>query len=91
VIKGEIRIGDRAYLYPDRIAVVRANGDPIDLMAELRKARVRGLINRNHDTFRLFLVLPAAQSYPVFAQRFALLLIGQFEMTKAFIRLIESG
>lgn len=65
VVDGEIRIGDRAYLQPDRIAgvlaqgadiLVRAgwrgarwlddDGDPLDLMAELRKASSRGLIDR---------------------------------------------
>jgi hypothetical protein len=65
VIKGEIRIGDRAYLQPDRIAavleagadiVVRAgwrgarwrdaDGDPVDLLAELRKAAAGGLLDR---------------------------------------------
>ncbi|HEX8836276.1 MAG TPA: transposase [Candidatus Acidoferrum sp.] len=66
VIKGEIRIGDRTYLQPDRIAevidqgadiVVRAgwkgarwldpDGRPLDLIAELRKAASRGLIDRS--------------------------------------------
>jgi hypothetical protein len=65
VVKGEIRIGDRAYLQPDRIAdvldqeadiLVRAgwkgarwldaDGEPLDLIAELRKASSRGLIDR---------------------------------------------
>jgi hypothetical protein len=65
VVKGEIRIGDRAYLQPDRIAVVLeagadiivragwrggrwldADGNPLDLLAELRKAAGRGLIDR---------------------------------------------
>jgi Transposase DDE domain len=65
VIKGEIRIGDRAYLQPDRMArvldagadvLVRAGwrgaswldakGEPVDLLAEFRKAAVRGLIDR---------------------------------------------
>lgn len=65
VVEGEIRIGDRAYLQPDRIGevlaagadvVVRAgwksarwldaDGNPIDLCAELRKATARGLIDR---------------------------------------------
>jgi Transposase DDE domain len=65
VVEGEIRIGDRAYLQPDRIGdvleagadvVVRAgwksarwldaDGNPIDLCAELRKAAPRGLIDR---------------------------------------------
>ena len=65
VVKGEIRIGDRAYLQPDRIAdvldqeadiLVRAgwkgarwldaNGDLLDLIAELRKASSKGLIDR---------------------------------------------
>jgi len=65
VVKGEIRIGDRAYLQPDRMAVVLAagadvliragwksacwldaEGHPIDLVAELRKAAARGLIDR---------------------------------------------
>jgi hypothetical protein len=63
VIKGEIRIGDRAYLQPDRIGavldkgadiIVRAgwkarwrdvHGDPVDLIAELRKAP-DGLVDR---------------------------------------------
>src|ERR1700682_4507750 len=65
VIAGEIRLGDRAYLQPDRMAsvieagadvVIRAGwksacwldakGDPLDLVAELRKAEARGLIDR---------------------------------------------
>ena len=65
VVKGEIRIGDRAYLQPDRIAAVidagadvivragwkgarwlDADGDPLDLFAEFRKAAARGLIDR---------------------------------------------
>jgi hypothetical protein len=65
VVKGEIRIGDRAYLQPDRMAVVLeagadliiragwksacwldAEGRPVDLMAEFRKASARGLIDR---------------------------------------------
>ncbi len=58
VVKGEIRIADRAYLQPDRIAPVLAagadilvragwknarwldaDGEPVDLLAELRRAR----------------------------------------------------
>ena len=65
VVKGEIRIGDRAYLQPPRMAAVldagadfliRAGwksarwqdgrGNPIDLIAEFRKAAARGLIYR---------------------------------------------
>lgn len=65
VFKGEIRLGDRAYLQPDRIAVVLkagadvlvragwknarwldADGEPVDLLAEFRKAAKRGLIDR---------------------------------------------
>jgi hypothetical protein len=65
VVKGEIRLADRAYLQPDRMAalteagadfVIRAGwksagwldaeGDPLDLIAELRKASARGLIDR---------------------------------------------
>ena len=65
VVKGEIRIADRAYLQPDRIAgvleqgadiVVRAgwrnarwldaDGEPVDLLAEFRKASDCGLIDR---------------------------------------------
>jgi Transposase DDE domain len=65
VINGEIRIGDRAYMQPDRIAVVLnagadilvrtpwkgarwldAEGEPFDLIAELRKAAAAGLIDR---------------------------------------------
>lgn len=65
VVKGEIRIADRAYLQPNRIAalieagadiVIRAPwksarwcdaaGRSIDLMAELRKASARGLLDR---------------------------------------------
>ena len=61
VVKGEIRLADRAYLQPDRMAavldagadiVVRAgwrnarwldaDGEPVDLLAELRKARQAG-------------------------------------------------
>jgi hypothetical protein len=64
VIKGEIRIGDRAYMQPDRIAtildgggdvLVRSGwrnarwldraGEPVDLLAEFRKA-TDGLIDR---------------------------------------------
>jgi hypothetical protein len=65
VVKGEIRLADRAYLQPERIAgvldqgadlVVRAGwrnarwlddeGQPVDLLAEFRKASDRGLIDR---------------------------------------------
>jgi hypothetical protein len=65
VIKGEIRLGDRVYLQPDRMGrlieagadlVIRAGwksagwldakGRPLDLIAELRKASARGLIDR---------------------------------------------
>jgi hypothetical protein len=65
VIKGEIRLADRAYLQPDRMArvladgadvVIRAGwksarwldaeGRPLDLIAELRAASARGLIDR---------------------------------------------
>jgi len=65
VVKGEIRIGDRAYLQPNRITsvldagadiVVRAgwknarwldgDGEPVDLVAEFRKAAADGLIDR---------------------------------------------
>lgn len=65
VVRGEIRLADRAYLQPDRIAVVlEAGADfviragwksarwldvksrPLDLIAELRAARARGLIDR---------------------------------------------
>jgi len=65
VEKGEIRIADRAYMQPDRIAVVieaggevlvRAgwksagwldrDGNPFDLIAELRNNTPRGLIDR---------------------------------------------
>jgi len=65
VVKGEIRLGDRAYLQPDRMAVVLdagadfiiragwkgarwldAEGNPVDLIAEFRKAAARGLIDR---------------------------------------------
>src|SRR3954454_16158259 len=64
-VAGEIRLGDRAYLQPDRMAavieagadvVIRAGwksarwldgqGDVLDLVAELRKATARGLIDR---------------------------------------------
>src|SRR5438445_12632885 len=64
-VAGEIRLADRAYLQPDRMAtlleagadiVIRAGwksarwldaeGDMFDLVAELRKAAVRGLIDR---------------------------------------------
>jgi hypothetical protein len=66
VIKGEIRIADRAYMQPDRIAAVHkagadfviragwrsacwldAKGRPIDLIAQLRAANARGLIDRS--------------------------------------------
>lgn len=66
VVAGEIRIGDRAYLQPNRIAAVLdagadimvragwrgarwrdAHGDPVDLLAEFRKAAARGLIDRS--------------------------------------------
>jgi len=64
VVKGEIRIGDRAYLQPDRMAIVLdagadlivragwkarwldADGDPVDIIAELGKAAAFGLIDR---------------------------------------------
>ncbi len=65
VVKGEIRLADRAYLQPDRMAVVLENGADfviragwksarwldaqgrsLDLIAELRAARQRGLIDR---------------------------------------------
>jgi hypothetical protein len=65
VVKGEIRIADRAYLQPDRIALVLeqdadvliragwrnarwldAEGAPVDLLAEFRKASDCGLIDR---------------------------------------------
>ncbi len=65
VVKGEIRLADRAYLQPERIAgvldqgadlVVPAGwrnarwlddeGQPVDLLAEFRKASDRGLIDR---------------------------------------------
>jgi hypothetical protein len=64
-IAGEIRLADRAYLQPDRMAklieagadvVIRAGwksacwldgeGNAVDLVAELRKASARGLIDR---------------------------------------------
>jgi hypothetical protein len=65
VVKGEIRITDRAYMQPDRIAVVLeqgadvlirsgwrnarwldAEGEPVDLLAEFRKAPESGGIDR---------------------------------------------
>ena len=65
VVKGEIRLADRAYLQPERMAAVieagadfviragwksacwlDAKGRPLDLIAELRKASGRGLIDR---------------------------------------------
>jgi hypothetical protein len=65
VVKGEIRIADRAYLQPDRIATVieagadvliragwrnarwlDAKGSPLDLIAQLRAAKARGLIDQ---------------------------------------------
>ena len=65
VVKGEIRLADRAYLQPDRMAIVLeagadfviragwksarwldAEGRPLDLIAELRAASARGLIDR---------------------------------------------
>jgi hypothetical protein len=65
VVAGEIRLADRAYLQPDRMAalieagadfVIRAGwksarwldskGDAVDLVAELRKAAARGLLDR---------------------------------------------
>ena len=65
VVAGEIRVGDRAYLHPDRVAkvlddgadiVVRAkwngarwldaDGDRVDLVALLNKARGKGLIDQ---------------------------------------------
>jgi len=64
-VAGEIRLADRAYLQPERMAkliqagadfVIRAGwksarwldgeGDAVDLVAELRKATARGLIDR---------------------------------------------
>ena len=82
VVKGEIRITDRAYMQPDRIAVVLeqgadvltrsgwqnarwldAKGDPVDLLAEFRKAAESGVIDRpifigrkNGETLALRLV-----------------------------------
>ena len=66
VVKGEIRIADRAYLQPDRIAAVLdagadilvragwknarwldAEGEPVDLLAALRKAAASGRIDRS--------------------------------------------
>ena len=65
VVKGEIRLADRAYLQPDRMASVHeagadfviragwksarwldAEGRPLDLIAALRAASARGLIDR---------------------------------------------
>src|SRR6266481_1769537 len=65
VVAGEIRLADRAYVQPDRMArlieagadvVIRAGwksacwldskGEALDLVAELRKAAARGLIDR---------------------------------------------
>ena len=65
MVKGEICITDRAYLQPDRIAVVldegadvlirvggrnarwlEADGEPVDLLAEFRKASETGLMDR---------------------------------------------
>jgi hypothetical protein len=65
VVKGEIRMGDRAYLQPDRIADILdaggdvllragwrgarwldAQGNPVDILEEFRKASERGLIDR---------------------------------------------
>jgi hypothetical protein len=65
VVKGEIRIGDRVYLQPDRIANVldqeadilvragwkgarwlEADGELLDIIAALRKASSKGLIDR---------------------------------------------
>lgn len=65
VVKGEIRIADRAYLQPDRIATVieagadvliragwqnarwlDAKGRPLDLIAQLRAAKARGVVDR---------------------------------------------
>ena len=65
VVKGEIRLGDRAYLQPDRMAVLHeggadfviragwksahwldAKGCPFDLIAALRAASTRELIDR---------------------------------------------
>ncbi len=65
VVKGEIRLADRAYLQPDRMAVVLeagadfviragwksarwldAKGLPLDLIAELRAASARGLVDQ---------------------------------------------
>ena len=65
VVKGEIRLGDRAYLQPDRMGAILdagadfiiragwkgarwldAKGNPIDLIAELRKTATRVLIDR---------------------------------------------
>jgi Transposase DDE domain len=65
VVEGEIRLADRAYMQPDRMAVVLeggadfviragwksarwldAQGHPLDLIAELRAASPRGVIDR---------------------------------------------
>jgi hypothetical protein len=64
-VEGEIRIADRAYLQPDRMAAVLdagadlivragwrnarwldADGEPVDLLDALRKAKTSGLIDR---------------------------------------------
>lgn len=64
-VKGEIRIADRAFLQPDRMAAVLdagadllvragwrnarwldADGEPVDLITEFRKATASGLIDR---------------------------------------------
>ena len=39
VVKGEIRIGDRAYLQPDRLAAIRAAGADVIVRAGWRNAR----------------------------------------------------
>jgi hypothetical protein len=82
VVKGEIRMGDRAYLQPDRIANILdaggdvllrsgwraarwldAEGNPVDILDEFRKASERGLIDR--------LIWIARKSKPALKMRLA--------------------
>ena len=70
VIKGEIRIGDRAYLQPDRIAGVLAAGADVLVRGKWKGARWR---DKNDQPIDFLAILRAAQSgrvdRPIFVER----------------------
>jgi hypothetical protein len=87
VIEGEIRIGDRAYAQPERIAAViegggdvlvragwnglswlDAAGDRLDLIAALRAAEVRGVVDQPIKVARAGGKLPLALRLVAFAK-----------------------